>query len=376
MPLYDYDCANCGRRFEVLHGVDAPPPTACPLCGGGPVKKTITAPAVHYKGSGWAKKERRATAAPGKSAGSSERGDSDHAASTSDGSGSKVDTNGSGGSGSSARLRRLGRLGQGGERRRGRQGRRCRQEEAQRAVERRRLDLGRLTMASAADWITLAEAQAILADANVHFSAATIGGWARAGRLQSIKLGGRRYVRRGQVRALVARPDGSRPRRCSRRSSRTCGTDRQTMDPAAILDRILQRPLVAEVRAVLDTYGRAPGGLLANGLAFATLFAAFPIALLVLGVAGLFVGGPEAQAALADSLKALFPPLADFVDQALNTLTSGATALSIIGLIGVDLGRQPALRDARRGLQPHLRPRPRARVRGSHDPGVPVGGAA
>lgn len=61
-------------------------------------------------------------------------------------------------------------------------------------------------MPSAADWITLAEAQAILAAANVHFSASTIGGWARAGRLQSIKLGGRRYVRRGEVRALIVGP--------------------------------------------------------------------------------------------------------------------------------------------------------------------------
>jgi hypothetical protein len=59
-------------------------------------------------------------------------------------------------------------------------------------------------MPAASDWITLAEAAGILAAANVHFTAATIGGWARAGRLQSIKLGGRRFVRRGEVRALVA----------------------------------------------------------------------------------------------------------------------------------------------------------------------------
>ena len=58
----------------------------------------------------------------------------------------------------------------------------------------------------AADWITLAEASEILAAANVHFMPATIGGWARAGRLQSIKLGGRRFVRRGEVRALIAGP--------------------------------------------------------------------------------------------------------------------------------------------------------------------------
>ncbi len=61
-------------------------------------------------------------------------------------------------------------------------------------------------MPSAADWITLSEAQAVLAAANVHFTTSTIGAWARHGRLQSIKLGGRRYVRRGEIRALIAAP--------------------------------------------------------------------------------------------------------------------------------------------------------------------------
>jgi hypothetical protein len=61
-------------------------------------------------------------------------------------------------------------------------------------------------MPAATDWITLAEAAEILAAVNVHFTTATIGGWARAGRLQSIKLGGRRFVRRGEVRALVTAP--------------------------------------------------------------------------------------------------------------------------------------------------------------------------
>ena len=61
-------------------------------------------------------------------------------------------------------------------------------------------------MPAAADWITLAEASEILAAANVKFRPATIGTWARTGRLSSIKLGGRRYVRRGEVRALLAAP--------------------------------------------------------------------------------------------------------------------------------------------------------------------------
>jgi predicted nucleic acid-binding Zn ribbon protein len=63
----------------VFHGVHADGPLSCPLCGEGPVRKVITAANVHYKGSGWAKKERRATVAagaakPGTEAGGSEDG--------------------------------------------------------------------------------------------------------------------------------------------------------------------------------------------------------------------------------------------------------------------------------------------------------------
>jgi hypothetical protein len=59
---------------------------------------------------------------------------------------------------------------------------------------------------AASDWITLAEAADILAAANIHFRPDTIGGWARRGRVQSIKLGGRRFVRRGEIRALITAP--------------------------------------------------------------------------------------------------------------------------------------------------------------------------
>lgn len=59
---------------------------------------------------------------------------------------------------------------------------------------------------SPSDWITLAEAAAILEAANIRFTPSTIGGWARTGKLQTIKLGGRRFVRRGEVKALVAAP--------------------------------------------------------------------------------------------------------------------------------------------------------------------------
>jgi hypothetical protein len=59
---------------------------------------------------------------------------------------------------------------------------------------------------AAADWISLEEAAGILSAANVNFRPSTIGGWARAGKVQSIKLGGRRFVRRGEIRALITPP--------------------------------------------------------------------------------------------------------------------------------------------------------------------------
>lgn len=89
MPLYDYVCAACGRSFEVIHGVHGEPPASCPLCGQGPVRKAITAPAVHYKGSGWAKKERRAAVKAGSSPGGSDDGSSGAGSSGAEGGSSK-----------------------------------------------------------------------------------------------------------------------------------------------------------------------------------------------------------------------------------------------------------------------------------------------
>lgn len=57
MPTYDYLCPN-GHRFEVIHSVIADGPTSCPVCGASPVRKAFSAPTIHFKGSGWAKKDR------------------------------------------------------------------------------------------------------------------------------------------------------------------------------------------------------------------------------------------------------------------------------------------------------------------------------
>jgi putative FmdB family regulatory protein len=63
MPIYDYLCGACGHEVEVIHSVSETGPSVCPKCGG-PMKKAIVAPAVHFKGSGWARKERAGSGKP------------------------------------------------------------------------------------------------------------------------------------------------------------------------------------------------------------------------------------------------------------------------------------------------------------------------
>jgi putative FmdB family regulatory protein len=73
MPIYDYRCAGCGHRFEVIHAVHGPGPDGCPSCGAPEIRKEIAAPAIHFKGTGWAKKERTASS-PGKADSTGEAG--------------------------------------------------------------------------------------------------------------------------------------------------------------------------------------------------------------------------------------------------------------------------------------------------------------
>ena len=52
MPLYEYQCQNCGKKTEVIQRFDDAPLAACPSCGG-EVKKLISSPAFQFKGTGW-----------------------------------------------------------------------------------------------------------------------------------------------------------------------------------------------------------------------------------------------------------------------------------------------------------------------------------
>ena len=53
MPLYEYQCEDCGERFERIRKFSDPPlDEPCPKCGG-PIKKLISSPAIQFKGKGW-----------------------------------------------------------------------------------------------------------------------------------------------------------------------------------------------------------------------------------------------------------------------------------------------------------------------------------
>ena len=53
MPLYEYECDACGKRFEMIQKFSDPAPDACRVCGNGPVRRLMSPPAFQFKGSGW-----------------------------------------------------------------------------------------------------------------------------------------------------------------------------------------------------------------------------------------------------------------------------------------------------------------------------------
>ena len=72
MPLYEYECPECGR-FEVLQKFDEKPLKACPTCSEKGTKSKVTrlvsAAAFHLKGSGWYKTDYAASGSAGTNTG-------------------------------------------------------------------------------------------------------------------------------------------------------------------------------------------------------------------------------------------------------------------------------------------------------------------
>lgn len=52
MPIYEYECRDCGHRFERLQKVTDRKVRTCPKCKG-KVERLVSAPAIQFKGEGW-----------------------------------------------------------------------------------------------------------------------------------------------------------------------------------------------------------------------------------------------------------------------------------------------------------------------------------
>lgn len=74
MPLYEYLCATCGLRSEILQRLADPPASICPECGGA-LRKLVSAPAFQFKGSGWYLTDYAKKSESGEGKGESAKGD-------------------------------------------------------------------------------------------------------------------------------------------------------------------------------------------------------------------------------------------------------------------------------------------------------------
>lgn len=52
MPLYEYECCQCSRRFERKQRFDEEPVAICPRCGG-EVRRVIFPVGIIFKGNGF-----------------------------------------------------------------------------------------------------------------------------------------------------------------------------------------------------------------------------------------------------------------------------------------------------------------------------------
>ena len=99
MPIYDYLCSNDGKLTEVVHGINDGGPKICPECGAeGTMTKAFAAPAIHFKGSGWAKKDRSTSSSSSRGSSTSKKDDT----AKSDSSGGDAGSGSSSGSGSTS----------------------------------------------------------------------------------------------------------------------------------------------------------------------------------------------------------------------------------------------------------------------------------
>lgn len=53
MPIYEFECSQCGHRFDRLQKLSDTDPTDCPQCGAPKVHRRVSAPSFRLSGCGW-----------------------------------------------------------------------------------------------------------------------------------------------------------------------------------------------------------------------------------------------------------------------------------------------------------------------------------
>jgi putative FmdB family regulatory protein len=53
MPIYDFECASCGFRAELMRKMSEPSQTVCPQCNKETFAKLLSAPSFQLNGTGW-----------------------------------------------------------------------------------------------------------------------------------------------------------------------------------------------------------------------------------------------------------------------------------------------------------------------------------
>lgn len=53
MPIYEYQCTDCGHHLEAIQKMSDPLLTECPICQKSTLSKQISAAGFQLKGTGW-----------------------------------------------------------------------------------------------------------------------------------------------------------------------------------------------------------------------------------------------------------------------------------------------------------------------------------
>lgn len=79
MPIYEFACQDCGHEFEKIQTFSDSSTPVCPNCQGVHVQRRLSAPAIHFKGSGWyitdSKKAAKGSATGGSASSDETKGD-------------------------------------------------------------------------------------------------------------------------------------------------------------------------------------------------------------------------------------------------------------------------------------------------------------